>query len=296
MRRLLLALSLLLLASPCFAWGEKGHLIVNEVATASLPTSMPHFFYRAFPELTYLGPEPDRWRNGGVELNAVNDPDHFINYEYAAGLDLPRDRYAFIALMESSGRLRRFGIPVTTVGFLPWRIAELAQILTTNFRLWRNTRDPRERAYIEHDIIYVAGLLGHYAGDASNPHHATTNFNGWLDPNPHGYANDCAIHARFESDFISRVIETKDVAPLVTAPRLRTDYFAAAMELLRDSNANVERVYQLDRDGGFDPFKPVSPEAKAFAAKRIAIGASFLRDLWVSAWVNSEVSASRRRR
>src|SRR5438067_10231954 len=91
----------LFVALPAFGWGEKGHTITTDAATLALPTDLPQFFYRNFPTLTYLGDEPDRWRGGGESLNAENEPNHFIDYEYVATLNLPRDRYAYVALLVS---------------------------------------------------------------------------------------------------------------------------------------------------------------------------------------------------
>ena len=198
MKRVLLAfllLSSLLVSLPALAWGEKGHYIVNEAATLSLPTDMPHFFYRAFPDLIWLGYDPDRWRAGAASLDALNPPDHYLDYEFVSSLDLPPSRYAYLALMHDSGLLRRLGIENTDPGFLPWAIAENTQKLEVLFREWRFARPEHgEREIIERDIVHFAGVLGHYVGDSANPHHNTTNYNGWLDPNPNGYANDCAIH------------------------------------------------------------------------------------------------------
>ena len=106
----LFALLATVIASNAFAWGEQGHTIVNEAATLALPASMPPFFNRAFPELVWLGPEPDRWHRGKKVQEAANFPDHFFDYEYAAGLTFPSDRYKFIDLLGASGRLRQHGI------------------------------------------------------------------------------------------------------------------------------------------------------------------------------------------
>ncbi len=269
-----------------FAWGEKGHYISNEAATFGLPTDMPIFFYKAYPELIYLAYDPDRWRGAGESLDAANPPDHFLDYEYVSHLDLPPDRYKFIALLGSSGTLRRYGISNTTSGFLPWKIAEMTELLTNEFRQWRFASSS-ERQYIERDVIHIAGTLGHFAGDAANPHHATFNYNGWILPNPNHYATDCETHERFETRFVSHAIVLGDVTPRLSPPLLRSDYFKSALEFTRGSNALVETVYRIDRDGGFDVFRPVSNEAKAFTAARLAAGASFLRDLWWSAWRNS---------
>src|SRR5207245_7030191 len=149
--------------------------------TFGLPTDMPLFFYKSYPELIFLGYDPDRWRGAGESLDAANPPDHFLDYEYVSDLgDLPPGRYKFLALLVSSRALRRHGISNTSTGFLPWRIAEMSELLTNEFRQWRLARaGSPERAFIERDIIHVAGTLAHFAADSSTPRHAPLHSNGW---------------------------------------------------------------------------------------------------------------------
>ncbi len=292
MKRALTLLLALLTCAPLFAWGEKGHYIVNEAATFSLPTDMPPFFYKAFPQLVWLAYDPDRWRGAGPSLDAANPPDHFLDYEYVAGLTLPPDRYKAIALLGTSGTLRRHGLENSWTGFLPWRIAEMAEQLTNEWRQWRFA-SPETRRFIEADIIRDAGILGHFVGDASNPHHATFHYNGWAGPNPNGYPIDCNTHDRFERFFVSHAMATSDVVPMVKGPTLHTDYFAAALAEVRESNSLVEPLYRLDRDGAFALVTPPSKQGVDFAAGRLAAGATMLRDLWWSAWKNSEKAPRR---
>jgi hypothetical protein len=294
MKRAAALLLCILPAASLFAWGEKGHYIVNEAATLTLPSDMPPFFYRAFSQLVWNAYDPDRWRGAGDSLDAVNPPEHFLDYEYVADLKLPNDRYKYVDLLYTSGTLRRHGLANSTPGFLPWRIAELCDRLTNEWRQWRAAAPgSRERDFIEADIIHDAGILGHFVGDASNPHHTTINFNGWILSNPNHYAIDCNVHDRFERYFVTHAMSTSVVVPHVGAPTMRTDYFAAALAEARESNSLVETAYRLDRDGAFDLFKPVDPEAADFTASRLAAGASMLRDLWWSTW---KVSAKPRRR
>jgi hypothetical protein len=285
-----------IIAPHAFAWGEQGHTIVNEAATLALPSAMPPFFNRAFPELIWLGPEPDRWHRGRKVQEAANFPDHFLDYEYAQGLVLPPDRYKFIDLLGASGRLRQHGIDSKNVGFLPWRIAELSEMLELEFRNWRRAEPgSAEQRALEVSIIQMAGTLGHYAGDSSQPLHATVNHNGWLDENPYHYTADCDMHARFETGFVSHAgLQLPDVLPLVASETHIDDYFAAAVAQVEASNALVEKTYRIDRDGGLDYIRPASREARDFVAARLAVGASFLRDLWLSAWANSATQPSTR--
>src|SRR5204862_5877566 len=95
--------------------------------------------------------------------------------------------------------------------------------------------------------------------------------------------------------FVTHAMSTDIVAPLVGAPVMRTDYFAAALAEVRESNSLVETLYRIDRDGGFDIFaKPVPKEGADFAASRLAAGAAMLRDLWWSTWKVSEKPPRRR--
>jgi hypothetical protein len=285
-----LALFLSLAAAlPLAAWGEKGHFMVNEAATLATPVELPPFFHEAYPRLVYLAPEPDRWYTGGLpSIRAVNFPEHFLDYEYVAGLELPADRYQAVDLLYRTGTLRRFGIANSTAGFAPWRIAELAELLTVQWKLWRQSAEGPEREQVEENIVHLAGILGHYVGDTSNPHHTTIHYNGWADAeNPRGYRTDCDTHERFEYDFVTRAIELEDVRREMRPPLLVTDWFGAAMTHIREANALVPPLYELDRAGAFDRGTGTA-EARRFAAQRLGAGASMLRDLWWSTWKASE--------
>lgn len=262
--------------------------MVNEAATRGVPNDMPPFFHQACSRLTYLGPEPDRWYTGRFQsIGAANFPEHFIDYEYVRGLPLPRDRYKFIDLLYTSGTLRKYAIGNATTGFAPWRIAELCDLLTVQFRLWRTSWPGAERDQIEQNVIHIAGILGHYVADTANPHHTTVHYNGWVGTtNPQHFRTDCETHGRFEHYYVTRAIDLPDVLRYLHPPLLRTDYFATAIAHVEESHALVETLYRIDRDGGFDSHDG-TPEAREFAARRLAAGASMLRDLWWSAWRNS---------
>ncbi|HEY0590265.1 MAG TPA: nuclease [Thermoanaerobaculia bacterium] len=292
-----LASVLLLIATsalPAFAWGEKGHVLVAEAATRGVPAEMPRFFHEAYGRLIYLANDPDRWRGAGRSADDENPPEHFLDYEYVADLELPRGRNDFIALLYSSGRAREKLLAPDTAGFVVWQVAETTETLTDQFRRWRAMPDGPDREQVEETIVFLAGTLSHYVADSANPHHATIHYNGWVGDPSRGFRNDCETHARFESVFVTNNLQLEDVEPRVDAPRARPDGFAEAVALIRDANAQVERLYAIDAAGGFD-YPSGTPEGKAFAAERLALGASVLRDLWWSAWVESGKPRARRR-
>jgi len=60
-----------------------------------------------------------------------------------------------------------------------------------------------------------------------------------------------------------------DVAPRVSKTAvLRPAYFETAMSLIRESQSLVERLYMIDRDGGFDTLRPISPPSESISLIR----------------------------
>ncbi len=272
-------------------WGPQGHEMSGRAAAMKLPEQMPGFFRKAVAQLSYLNPEPDRWRDRAEAdldkaLDSASAPDHFIDLELVppAAFDAA-NRYEFTAELIKAGRRP------TNVGFVPFRILELFQSLRIQFRLWRAERDSNKRRWIEQRIINDAGILGHYVSDAANPLHTTIHYNGWSGDNPKGYTvftreKDQGIHYRFEELYVQTRIQLKDIPPLIGKERVIEKPREEIWNYLRSSNALVEQLYILDKQEKFSA-ETRSPEHKKFVSERLAAGAQMLRDLWWTAWVTS---------
>jgi hypothetical protein len=63
------------------------------------------------------------------------------------------------------------------------------------------------------------------------------------------------------------------------------DMFDSYVAYLRHTATQVERVYQLEKAGGF--VGAGSAESREFTAERLAAGASMLRDMIYTAWLDS---------
>ncbi len=275
-------------ATPLPFWGSTGHTMAGTAAGEALPAEMPAFFREGVHQLAYLNPEPDRWRNRELrEMNEAFRYDHYIDLENVPqSAREARDRYEFLAVLYRETDLDR---PERDAGFLPFRIIELHQRLVTGFTRWRAAATEPERRWIEERIMNDAGTLGHYVTDASQPHHTTIHFNGWADgtPNPNGFTSANNFHFRFETQFVEPNITLDHIRPLIPAQAsLVGDVRAAVWDYLDESNAQVERLYELEKSDGFVPDDP-TPATVAFTAERLAAGAAMLRDLWWSAWVAS---------
>jgi hypothetical protein len=281
-----------------FAWGREGHMMINRLAAQNLPADLPAFLHtpEAIYEIEYLGPEPDRWRSRAEpELNAAQAPDHYIDLELADLIGpLPRRRYDYIAALYAYAAAHpavASDLRPEHVGFQPFITEEVWQRLKSGMRDYREAlaqggdKNPDIQP-IEAKILFYAGWLGHYVGDGSQPLHVTVNYNGWVGKdNPNGYTTSHDIHWKFEGVYVAANIKPADVQPLLAPLHPIGDEWTDYLAYLRHTGTFVERVYQLDKQHGFDGAG--TPEAKQFTEERLAAGASMLRDLIVAAWVQS---------
>ena len=207
-----------------FAWGNEGHLYVNHVAAQKIPADMPRFLRRAVAEITYLGPEPDRWRSPTEpQLKNAQEPDHFIDLERVAWLDpLPATRYEFYRKLYEK-RAATTDHPddylPEHVGLQPYITMEVFGRLKAAFREYRHLREQHQpTAPVEHAVVFYAGWLGHYVADGSQPLHTTIQYNGWTGPNPNNYTTQYKIHALFETTYVDENISAKDFSARSTPP------------------------------------------------------------------------------
>jgi len=274
-----------------FAWGDAGHRMIGLAAAQALPAEMPAFFRAASQQLSYLNPEPDRWKDRAERtldpaLEGGSSPEHYIDMDLVrpnvlAGALAAPNRFAF------ADSVRKGGAAVNTLGLLPFQMLELAQKLRGDFRLWRIAPDSTVRAWIEQRIIDDAGVLGHYVADGSNPHHTTKHHNGWVGENPRGYTSDNRFHGRFESAFVQGQIKLHDIVGQMNGtPRVLPNLREAIIAYLNTSFSQLDRLYEIDKATPFQA-ETSTPEQKAFATARLAAGADMLRDIWWTAWVTS---------
>ncbi len=268
------------------AWGNEGHRIINRLAVGGLPADVPQFLRApaAIDEIEYLGPEPDRWRSHAAEpeLLAAQAPEHFIDLELADALGpLPHQRFDFEAEVFAAHQRPE------TIGLQPWETDEVWERLKAAMRQYRAMRAAnQDTKQVEAVIIFYAGWLGHYVGDGSQPLHTTIRYNGWVGPNPNGYTTEHRIHWQFEGPFVGANIHAPEVqADMSPVRRIQGDMFDAYLAYLRHSATFVEKVYQLDKLGGFAGAG--TSESRAFTAERLAAGASMLRDMIYTAWIDS---------
>jgi hypothetical protein len=307
MRRSLVALvSLSLVASApagqALAWGQTGHRMIGETAAAALPKTLPPFLTSkaAIADIGELSREPDRLRSVSKLFDSDTAPAHFLDLDDDGKVlggpllsVLPPLRVTY------DTQLRAAGADSWKAGYLPYSIIESWQKLQFDFAYWRmasagakTVKNKAHKAWLavaakryEALLLSDVGFLSHYVGDGSQPLHVTVHFNGWGDyPNPDGFTND-KIHSSFEGAFVTANVKEPDItADMSPFHDCGCPIEKRVVDYLALTGAQVKPLYQLWMDGGF---KDGDPRGKAFAAGRLAAGASELRDLIQIAWAGS---------
>ncbi len=301
-------------ATSTFAWSNRGHRMINLVAADSLPSDMPAFMRTpaAIAEISYLGPEPDRWRPATEpELSNVSAPDHVFRVELGIQVGpLPRRRTEFATRLEhlrAEGGHQADQLRPEQIGTVPWQAEEIFERLMSTFRSYRIATGNMKQSdwmdeapitaddlpYIEASARFYAGWLGHYVADGCMPLHTSISVHGWAPKdNPHGYTRDGEIHHRFEvvtdNAIEQHLITEAHILPMEAKPQVLDDPFAATLKYLQAENKFVEDVFKLDKQG--DIAKNGTPEFNRFAELRMAEGGAILRDLIYSAWIQSKES------
>jgi hypothetical protein len=236
-------------------------------------------------QIIYNAYEPDRWREEGrtSAMNTAQAADHFFDSEYWGVIStIEPDRYSFMEKVAAKK------INLAKIGYLPYAILENYGKLVNAFRFWRNAKTPEDRESARANAVYVAGVLGHYAGDASQPMHMSIHYNGWADntPNPKNYTRDRGLHSRYEAAYVNAAVDASAVQRKVQPPQRLTNIWASIKQHLMQGFADLEPMYELEKTGEFNPQEPRT-RGTDFIATELARGATMLGSLWYTAWLES---------
>lgn len=165
------------LISICFApliasWGTYGHERINHAAVLSLPDPLRSFFYKHIDFITEEATVPDLRKYTLQDKSEY--PRHYIDMDVYGSFDTLPSSLKDARKKYSEEHLSKNGI-------LYWYLHEMMEKLTKAFREKRKT-----------EILFLAGDLGHYIGDAHVPLHTTSNHDGQL-------TGQKGIHAFWES-------------------------------------------------------------------------------------------------
>ena len=114
-------------------------------------------------------------------------PDHFIQMEALHVLpNLPRNRYNYVrALALAQTSHPELVLIAQKIGMRPYQAVEVRERLKVAMRDYREAVARKEALEpVQAEVIFMAGWLGHYVGDAAMPLHTSNKPNGWVGLNP----------------------------------------------------------------------------------------------------------------
>jgi hypothetical protein len=201
-------------------WGATGHRIINKSGA------------RDFPNLSIVSPSiiqrlADSASVPDIRSGNPSEPKHFMDMEDISEFSTHSITHNRDSLFLKYGEtyIRN------TVGFLPWVIDSVMSVLTDQMRSgdWNKAWSS-------------AGDLGHYIGDAHQPLHATTNYNGYTTKYGSG---SYGIHSRYETTMInsyqSSIFIDSSAVHLIPNP------LDTAFAIMYQSNSYVDSIYIADQ-------------------------------------------------
>lgn len=303
-----------------WAWGERGHDLITRVAVRLLPSryqapsQFTYPFQRRELMLGHLANVPDIvWRDAsmGAEVNALNEPTHYIN------LDALADKPSFATIpthIKAAEELAKIlGKPLEKIGTAPWRVGQLTTLMQKSFVkvVDQNKADPSKFPIdAANEALLYGGILSHFVGDLANPEHVTSDYDGYGvgQGGLHAYFETLSVEAlplSLEYEVLQYAEKTK---PFTTKllPQLPTvwgnDYgVVVALGLAINSFHDLDKLMKADKSCAFIAPSSIDSEAlhkpakrkapkdcvsafKPLLLQRLALGADTLAFLWLEAW------------
>jgi hypothetical protein len=217
----------LLLPAPASAWSWATHRYIMRRAIEILPAEIKPFFDEHREEIVYRAIDPDLWRDVGWD----EDSNHFVNFG-APELG----PYPFVALpRDHTAALEKFGeAGLKRIGTLPWRLQEMVGNLRRAFEGFS-----KGSGLAPQQAVLFSGTASHYIQDATQPFHASNDYDGQL-------SGQRGIHARFEQELLDRFEARVTVKP--EPPKPITAVRDYAFEMLLTSHQKVPAILEADRE------------------------------------------------
>lgn len=252
---------------------------VTLAALAAMPDDTPAFFKESSEEILLFVREPELLKQAFKRLS--EQVKHFFLPELLLGRPLPEAEHDLM--------LGDLHLDISQVGSAPYAIFESLNRLINRFASYREALAMEITGDLllmrQNGVLSEAGTLGHFVGDACQPLKTTSHCDGWNTPqNSNDYRTKSGLHEEFEQllGTLQPQIQAIGPAQLIHGEQLGE----WAMNMIEESNSQVETLYQLEKDGQLRPDHP-GPQGIEFAQANLTRAARHLRDIYYWAWTYS---------
>ncbi len=224
--KMIIILSLSATAETAFGWGGRGHDSICEAAVFLVKNQQLKEYLQNKPHMMgHVCNIPDTyWRTLSPDLRKLGDPGHFINAE-SLGLklgEIPTDFRQIVTTYTGQDSKAKEGKKILSVpeelGSNWWRAEQFYRRALADAESVKKSTPPQNFKEEQNDdlaynknfysMIINLGLMGHFVGDASQPLHNTSDYDGYASGHGglHGYYEDASV-AFFDADLVPRIIK-----------------------------------------------------------------------------------------
>ena len=268
-----------LVSSPAFCWGQKGHQMVNQVAVSLVANPQAAQFMRANQkQVIAFASTPDlKWKSGASADK--EKPMHWFQM----------DRYeqnplgdGLADLILGNARQKLGDKYMIENGLAMWRVSNFYDKLVVALK----NRDWQK-------AVQIGGVMGHYVGDMTQPMHATANYDGQS-------INKPGIHKYYETTLVDHI----DAGRLASAVLASGGPRRSELERAIGNNMNaiqLQHVAYSEAAVAYDGLEPVLNKFVNNAddawlttdlQPRLARASALLAKIWDVAFVTAGVQAA----
>lgn len=281
-------------AQNALAWGRTGHDMAARVAAhlvaesnGKSQTAKNFYKARAF-DLGYYCNVPDLiWKKPATyEVEWTN---HFMDLEIYDREFKKAIEEGRLSAKEDPFELSRAdfekkfsGIPATA-GRAYWRVRELEKRLqATSDLLKQKDILKEERHRLQLEWLTVAGVMGHYLSDLSQPLHVTENHDGQMTDQP-------GIHSHFEDTLVDELWPSIDMQVYKEADRIWAKEqnvlagkttLALMKDLATNASKDLGEVLARDKKTSREDLKKSAEANRTVIIRRLATASVTIAEIW----------------
>lgn len=223
---LLLGLFVFCTQEKTFAWGGRGHDSICQAAVFLVKNPNLKDYLMSKPQIMgHLCNVPDiYWKSLTDDARKLGDPTHFIDVEILGVKinEVPTDYQKIIDAYTGSENKFQDGSKIFSVpkelGSVWWRVDQFQRRAIEEGKKAKSSTAPNGSKEEQNEnlpfndafykMMVNMGLMGHFVGDASQPFHSTTDYDGYAanQGGIHSYYEE-AVVAQFGPDLISRIVK-----------------------------------------------------------------------------------------
>jgi hypothetical protein len=264
-----------IVSTSAFAWGQKGHQMVNRVAVSMVSHPEAAKFLEANKQqLSAFASTPDtKWKSGPSA-----DKEKPLHWFEIDGYSTSPLGESVADLMFSRAR-EQLGAEFTTkYGMAMWRTSTLYAALVDALK----TKDWKR-------AIQIGGVMGHYVGDMTQPMHSTTDYDGQS-------INKPGIHKYYETTLVGNIDSDHLFSEVLAAAGVRRTQLEQTLGNELD-NAKLQHATYSEAEGAFEAMDQIRPQfeggqyndewLKDDLKPRMARAAAMIGKIWEVAFVTS---------